>query len=158
MRLARRNTYAGDHQSGDDFSMSNSKMRRLRDSAGGPGTLISEGCKIEGLLSGVGNFMINGEIVGECDIDGSVTLAHSGYCKGLLKAESIIVAGTVDGDIVASGQVEIPDTAKVTGTVSGEAIAVAAGAVVEGVMKTTGRSEPSGFVEKRQDDTESDQT
>jgi cytoskeletal protein CcmA (bactofilin family) len=81
-----------------------------------------------------------------------VTLARSGYCKGLLKADSVIVAGTVEGDIVASGQVEINDTAKITGTVSGEAIAVAEGAVVEGVMKTTGRSEPKGFVEKRKEE------
>ena len=132
--------------------MSDSKTRRLRDSAGGPGTLISEGCKIEGLLTGSGNFMINGEVEGECDIDGSVTIARGGYCKGLLKAEAIIVAGTMDGDIVASGQVEISDTAKISGTVSGEAIAVAEGAVVEGVMKTTGRSEPHEFIEKRQDD------
>jgi cytoskeletal protein CcmA (bactofilin family) len=58
----------------------------------------------------------------------------------------------VEGDIVAAGKVEITDTARITGTVSGEAIAVAEGAVVEGVMKTTGPSEPLEFVEKRQDD------
>ena len=119
--------------------------------------MISEGCKIEGLLTGSGNFMINGEIEGECDIDGSVMIARGGYCKGLLKAESVIVAGTVDGDIVAAGQVEISETAKITGTVSGEAIAVAEGAVIEGVMQTTGRSEPQEFVEKRQDENEPDE-
>lgn len=129
--------------------MSESKTRRLRDFSGSPGTLISEGCKIEGSVTGSGNFMVNGEIEGECDIDGSVTIARGGYCKGLLKADTVVVAGTVDGDIVASGQVEIADTAKITGTVSGEAIAVAEGAVVEGVMKTTGRSDPQEFVEKR---------
>jgi cytoskeletal protein CcmA (bactofilin family) len=129
--------------------MSDSKARRLRDFAGGPGTLISEGCRIEGLLTGSGNFMISGEIEGECDIDGSITLARGGYCKGLLRADTVIIAGTVEGDIVANGQVEINDTARITGTVSGEAIAVAEGAVVEGVMKTTGRSEPKGFIEKR---------
>jgi cytoskeletal protein CcmA (bactofilin family) len=51
--------------------------------------------------------------------------------------------------------VEIADTAKITGTVSGEAIAVAEGAVVEGVMKTTGRSDPQEFIEKRDLDDES---
>jgi len=144
------------NSSGDYFSMSDAKTRRLRDSARGPGTLISEGCKIEGLLTGSGNFMINGEIDGECNIDGSITLARSGYFKGLMKATSVIVAGTVDGDIVAEGRVEISETAKITGTVSGEAIAVAAGAVVEGVMKTTGRQNPHEFVAKRKDDSGSD--
>lgn len=135
--------------------MSESKKRRLRDIAGGPGTLISEGCKIEGRLTGNGHFMVNGEVEGECDIEGSVTLAKGGYWKGVIKAGSVIVAGTIDGDIISSGQVEISDTAKISGTVSGEAIAVAEGAVVEGIMKTTGREEPHGFVMKRQDDDES---
>jgi cytoskeletal protein CcmA (bactofilin family) len=130
--------------------MSESNKRRLRDSASGPGTLISEGCKLEGLLTGRGHFMINGEVDGTCQIDGSVTLARNGYWKGTISADSVIVAGTVDGDIIAKGRVEISDTAKITGTISGEAIAVAEGAVVEGVMKTTNHAEPTEFVEKRQ--------
>lgn len=130
--------------------MSDSKKRRLRDAASGPGTLISEGCKIEGLVTGSGNFLINGEGEGECNIEGSVTLARGGRWKGVIRAGSIIVAGTVDGDIYAAGQVEISDTAKISGTVTGEAIAVAEGAIVDGVMKTTGRDRPKEFVEKRQ--------
>jgi len=130
--------------------MTDSKKRRLRDAAVGPGTLISEGCKIEGRVTGTGNFMINGEVEGECDIEGSITLARGGYCKGVLKAAAVIVAGTIDGDVVAAGPVEISNTANITGTVTGQAIAVAEGAVVEGVMKTTGKDEPQGYVEKRQ--------
>ncbi len=131
--------------------MTDSKKRRLRDAAVGPGTLISEGCKIEGRITGTGNFMINGEVEGECDIDGSITLTRSGYCKGVLKAAAVIVAGTIDGDVIAAGPVEISNTASINGTVTGQAIAVAEGAVVEGVMKTTGKDEPHGYVEKRQD-------
>lgn len=132
--------------------MSESNNRRLRDATSGPGTLISEGCKFEGYLSGSGNFMINGEVEGECDVTGSVTLARNGFWRGTIKADSVIVAGTIDGDIIATGQVEIGNTAKISGTVSGEAIAVAEGAIVEGVMKTTGRAQPHEFIEKRSDD------
>ena len=130
--------------------MSDSKKRRLRDAASGPGTLISEGCKIEGFLTGNGNFLVNGEVHGDCDIEGTVTLAKSGFWKGTVNAGAVIVAGTLEGDIAAKGRVEISETAKISGTVSGEAIAVAEGAVVEGVMKTTNQTEPKEFVEKRQ--------
>jgi cytoskeletal protein CcmA (bactofilin family) len=123
--------------------------RRLRDKPSGPATLISEGCKITGTLSGSGDFMISGEVEGDCDLSGSVSITRQGIWKGKLKARSVIIAGTVDGDIEASGHVEIGDTARITGTVSGEAIAVAEGAVVEGSMKTTGRAAPTEFVEKR---------
>jgi cytoskeletal protein CcmA (bactofilin family) len=129
--------------------MNDSNSRRLRDRSSGPATLISEGCKISGVITGDGDFLISGEIEGDCDLGGTVTLTRSGLWNGTIKAGNVIIAGQVDGDIVAAGKVEITDTARITGTVSGEAIAVAEGAVVEGVMRTTGRSEPLEFVEKR---------
>lgn len=129
--------------------MNESKLRRLRDRASGPATLINEGCKISGMISGDGNFLINGEVEGDCDLNGTVTLARNGLWNGTIKAGNVVVAGRVDGDIVAAGNVEITDTARISGTVAGEAIAVAEGAVVEGVMKTTGKPSPVEFVEKR---------
>ena len=130
--------------------MNESRLRRMRDRSAGPATLINEGCKITGLLTGNGDFMINGEIDGDCDLEGTVTLAKNGFWRGTIKAGNVVVAGHVEGDIVAAGRVEITDSAKITGTVSGEAIAVAEGAIVEGVMKTTAQEAPTEFVEKRQ--------
>lgn len=132
--------------------MNESRLRRLRDRTSDAATLINEGCKISGLITGSGDYLINGEIDGDCDLGGTVTLAKHGLWKGTLRAGNVIIAGHVEGDIVAKGRVEITDTARITGTVSGEAIAVAEGAVVEGVMKTTGPTDPQEFVEKRQQD------
>jgi cytoskeletal protein CcmA (bactofilin family) len=132
--------------------MNDSRLRRLRDKSSGSATLINEGCKITGTISGSGSYLINGEVDGDCDLEGTITLANNGLWKGTIKAADVIVAGHVEGDIVAAGKVEITDSARITGTVSGEAIAVAEGAVVEGVMKTTGPVEPLEFVEKRQED------
>ncbi len=130
--------------------MSDEIKRRIHDANAGPGTLISEGCKIKGVITGRGNFMINGEIDGECDIEGTVTLTKDGLWRGTIRADSVIVAGTIDGDIYATIGVEIGDTARISGTVSGASIAVAEGAIVEGVMQTTGQSTPTKFIEKRQ--------
>ena len=132
--------------------MNDSRLRRLRDRTSDAATLINEGCKISGLITGSGDYLVNGEIDGDCDLGGTVTLARNGLWKGTIKAGNVIVAGHVEGDIVADGRVEITGTARITGTVSGEAIAVAEGAVVEGVMKTTGPAEPQEFVEKRSKD------
>ncbi len=129
--------------------MNDSKSRRLRDRPSGAATLNNDGCKISGLISGNGDFLINGEVEGDCDINGTITLAHNGYWQGTIKADDVIIAGKVDGDITALGKIEITNSAKISGTVTGEAIAVAEGAVVEGVMKTTGNEELHDFVEKR---------
>ena len=130
--------------------MSDETKRRIHDANAGPGTLISEGCKIKGVITGRGNFMINGEVDGECDIEGTVTLTKDGIWRGTIRAVSVIVAGTIEGDVFAATGVEIGDTARVSGSVSGASIAVAEGAIVEGVMQTTGQSTPTEFIEKRQ--------
>ncbi|MDX1515837.1 MAG: polymer-forming cytoskeletal protein [Woeseiaceae bacterium] len=132
--------------------MNESRLRRMRDRSSGPATLINEGCKISGVISGDGDVHVSGHIDGDCDLEGTVMLAKEGTWSGTIKAGNVIVAGRVEGDIVASGSVEITDTARIAGTVTGEAIAVAEGAVVEGVMKTSGPAEPKEFVEKRGSD------
>lgn len=132
--------------------MNESKRRRFRDRPSGVPTLINEGCKITGVISGNGDFQISGAVDGDCDIDGNILLARNGFWAGTLKASNVVVSGHVEGDIVATGKVEIAESARITGTVTGAAIAVAEGAVVEGVMKTTVQPEPVGFVEKRKKD------
>ena len=130
--------------------MSDSRRRRLRDQSTGAPTLINEGCKIAGLITGDGDFVVSGSIEGDCDLQGTATLSKNGHWIGTIKAANVIVAGHVEGDIVATGRVEITDTARISGTVAGAAIAVAEGAVVEGIMKTTDKGEPVEFVEKRE--------
>ena len=129
--------------------MNESRLRRMRDQSSGKATLINEGCKISGEITGNGDFLVNGEVAGDCDITGTVTLAGNGYWQGSIRADNVVVAGHIEGDIIANGKVEIARTARISGTVTGEAIAVAEGAVVEGIMKTTVQTEPLEFVEKR---------
>ncbi len=132
--------------------MNESRLRRLRDRSTGAATLISEGCKVIGTLTGDCDFQVNGEVEGDCEIESTMVLARGCHWTGTIRAADVIVAGHVEGDIIATGRVEITDSARITGTVSGGAIAVAEGAVVEGVMKTTVQAEPTEFVEKRKDD------
>ena len=132
--------------------MNETRRRRLRDRSSGTATLISEGCRVSGVLTGSCDFQVNGEVEGDCEIDSTLMLAKSGLWKGTIRAGNVIVSGHVEGDIFATGNVEITDTARITGTVSAEAIAVAEGAVVDGVMKTASQSKPTEFIEKRESD------
>ena len=129
--------------------MNQSRLRRTRDHSSGKATLVNEGCKISGEITGSGDFMISGEVVGDADVSGTITVTGSGHWQGSIQADNVIIAGHVEGDVTANGKVEITNTARISGTVTGEAIAVAEGAIVEGVMKTTGKAEPLEFIEKR---------
>lgn len=123
--------------------------RRIQDTSG-PTTYIAASTKIVGIVTGKGAYVFCGTVEGDCDIDGPVTLAAGGNWKGILKATDIVVAGVVEGDVVAKQRVEILGTARVTGSLSGHSIAVAEGAIIAGEIKVTSGAAPVTFQEKRQ--------
>lgn len=123
--------------------------RRIRDSASGPRTYIGEGSKIVGELTGQGAYVFCGVVEGDCDIDGLVTLTEGAKWIGSMRGTDLIIAGEVEGDIVATQRVEIAGTARVRGSLSGNSIAVAEGAVIEGELKVTSGEGPTRFQEKR---------
>jgi cytoskeletal protein CcmA (bactofilin family) len=90
-----------------------------------------------------------GEVEGDCEIEGPVTLAQGGHWKGTLKATDVVIAGTVDGDVIADQRVEIAGTARVAGSIAGHSIAVAEGAIIEGEIKVQSTKPPVKFEEKR---------
>jgi cytoskeletal protein CcmA (bactofilin family) len=129
--------------------MTRNRLRRILDDAGEATTLIGAGCTFRGDFSGKGGFIIGGNIIGDCDIDGTVTLAIGGTWQGNLRALDVIVAGSVQGEVTARGKLEIGATARVEGIVSGAEIAIAQGAVVTGGVHVTGGSGVTRFTEKR---------
>lgn len=126
--------------------------RRIRDTNGGPTTYVAPTTKIVGHISGQGAYVFCGTVEGDCDIDGPLTLADGGRWMGTMRAVDIVVAGTVEGDVIARQRVEIAGTARVTGSLSGNSIAVAEGAIIEGEIKVTSGEAPIKFQEKRQTD------
>lgn len=123
--------------------------RRIQESSDGPTTYIAKGSKIVGKLTGKGAYVFCGEVEGDCEIDGPVTLADGGRWIGTLKAADVVIAGQVDGDVIADHRVEITGTAKIAGSLSGLSIAVAEGAVIEGEIKVLSGKTPQSFTEKR---------
>ena len=123
--------------------------RRISDSAKGPTTFIAKGTKLTGKLTGEGAYVFCGEMEGDCDIQGPVTLAEGGLWTGTLRATEVVIAGVVEGDVIATKRVEIAGSARIVGSLSGHSIAVAEGAVIEGEIKVASGDEPQRFAEKR---------
>ncbi len=105
---------------------------KILESGADAATYIGPGAKIVGNLSGEGNFIFCGRIEGECDINGSLTIADGSHWKGAIRATNIILAGSVEGDVTAEQRVEIAGTAHIIGKLCASSVAVAEGAVIEG--------------------------
>lgn len=123
--------------------------RRIQDYSNGPTTYLAPSTKIVGTVSGQGPYVFCGTVEGDCDIEGPVTLADGGRWHGTLRATDVVVAGVVDGDVVAKQRVEIAGSARVKGSLTGHSIAVAEGAVIEGEIRVTSGEAAVTFQEKR---------
>lgn len=124
--------------------------RRIHDTASGTPTFIAPSARIVGSIAGQGTFVCCGTIEGDCDIDGSLTLAQGGKWKGTMRATHIIVGGIVEGNVVARERIEIAATARVAGSLTGKSLAVAEGAIIDGEINVTSGESPVKFQEKRQ--------
>ena len=123
--------------------------RRIQDSANGPTTYVAASTTIVGKITGKGAYVFCGAVEGDCDIEGPLTLAAGGRWRGTVKATDIVVAGVVEGDVVAQQRVEILGTARITGSLAGNSIAVAEGAIIAGEIKVMSGTSPTTFNEKR---------
>lgn len=123
--------------------------RRIRDSAAGPATYVAPEARIVGTITGSGAYVFCGRIEGDCDIDGPVTLAEGSHWTGVVRARDLVVAGEVDGDVVAAGRVEIAGSARISGSITGDSIAVEVGAIIEGEINVVSGRQPVRFEEKR---------
>lgn len=105
------------------------------------GTVIGPGMSWNGDLSGEGGVRIEGSVTGEIVVRGTLVIGETGKvaCK-TLKAETLIVAGLVQGDVVCQ-KLEIRSTGRVWGDVSTMSFSSEDGAFLRGTMKMEERIE-----------------
>ena len=125
------------------------RKRRMRDRLGPAVTIIGPGATLRGQLQGEGHVLVAGRIIGDADIEGALTLAEGGSWEGVIRADDVIVAGTLEGELLARDRVEITAPARVRGRVVAGAIAISQGAVVEAELQSLGRQEVVSFDERR---------
>jgi cytoskeletal protein CcmA (bactofilin family) len=127
------------------------RKRRMRDQIGPPATIIGPGATLNGTLQGAGHFLIAGRVVGDADIQGALTLAEDGLWEGIIRADDVILAGQLDGELLARGKVEITASARVRGRVVAGGIAISAGAVVEAELQSVSDADIVKFDERRRE-------
>ena len=128
------------------------RQRRTLDKVGGISTIIGEGSNFNGTLTGNDNVVVLGRVEGDCRLDATVVLEDKASWRGTIEADNIVVAGEVEGTVIARDKLEIAPSARIKGDVRGQVIAVAQGAVIEGQIQMTDKSQVTRFTEKRTQD------
>jgi|SRR5579871_174503 cytoskeletal protein CcmA (bactofilin family) len=100
--------------------------------ANNSGAYLDAGSKISGKLSFETPARIDGQVDGEINAKDSLTIGESAVVAAQIKADSVIVAGKVSGDIIAVRRIEIRPSAKVLGNITAPTLVINEGALFEG--------------------------
>jgi len=110
-----------------------------------PKSIISAEVEIIGTIKTSGSIQIEGRVEGEIHSQGDVLLGKSGSIKGNLIVNSVSVAGTVVGNIVAKDRIELKSTARLMGDIKAKRLAVEDGVTFVGKSEVNPTGQPIKF-------------
>ena len=117
-------------------------MKRSKDKVSAPvetiDTLVGTGSVLQGDLEFTGGLRVDGHVKGHVTAQdsnkGTIVLSESGVIEGDVNVPHVVVNGTVNGNIVSSGHVELQANSKVTGDIHYKAVEMELGAILNGSL------------------------
>jgi cytoskeletal protein CcmA (bactofilin family) len=99
-------------------------------------SLLDKGCVIHGKLEFSGNYSVMGQIVGDVvDVENKGAILwvdKSAYVKGNIQCSNMVLVGKLEGNVVASGMVEVCSGATIIGDIQSERLYVDSNARING--------------------------
>jgi cytoskeletal protein CcmA (bactofilin family) len=105
-------------------------------------TVIGRSMKVRGEFSGSDDLLVDGEIDGVLKLASSrLTVRAEGLVRAMVLAQEVIVIGRIEGEIRATGRVELRNGAVVVGDIFAGRLSMEDGAVLRGRVDPTRASE-----------------
>jgi cytoskeletal protein CcmA (bactofilin family) len=95
-------------------------------------SLIAGDITIEGKIEGAGHVRLAGRFKGDVHIQGDLTVEAGAKLTGSIRANSVAIAGEVEGNIESAARVELLETGVLTGDLKAGTLTVAAGSRMRG--------------------------
>lgn len=101
---------------------------------------IGQGVIVEGRITSAQDLRIDGKVDGTIEVgDYGLIIGASAAIKADLIARSVLISGTVTGNVTASDRVDVHATGSVEGDITTPRLVLADGAVVKGNVDAIGR-------------------
>lgn len=100
-------------------------------------TIIGQGASINGIIETEGTLRVDGKVEGEIHSAGDLIVGETGVIAANVVAQNVSVAGTVKGNIKASGKLDLLASGKVIGDIRVSDLAVCQGATLQGEVSMT---------------------
>ena len=101
-------------------------------------TLIAAGTEITGDLRFGHQLYLNGRVTGDIaaleGVEATVVVSETGSVTGDIRVPNVVISGRVEGNVYASGKIELAAKARVIGNVHYRLMEMQLGALVEGQL------------------------
>lgn len=98
-------------------------------------SLIAADLTIEGKIEGAGHVRIAGKFKGDVNVQGNLTIEPGAKVTGGVRAEKVVIAGELEGNVESAKQVELLSGGVLAGDLKAGALTVAAGARMRGQVE-----------------------
>ncbi|MCI5071750.1 polymer-forming cytoskeletal protein [bacterium] len=117
-------------------------------SSGGFNAILDQGSEFEGKLSFEGVVRIDGLFKGEVFAPAHLVVGPTGKVVASINVDVVTISGQVEGDIVAKTRVELQSTAHVKGNIFASSVVVEDGAIFDGKMSMSKKTELNGLAQE----------
>lgn len=99
---------------------------------------LGSNVKVRGDVSFSGGLRVDGHVTGDVVVTGvdagTLTIGDGGYVEGNVRVSHLVVYGRINGNVHATGLVDVRSNALILGDVHYGSVEMAAGAVIRGRM------------------------
>lgn len=98
-------------------------------------SLIAADLTIEGKIHGTGHVRIAGQFKGDVNVEGDLTIEKGAKLNGGVRAQKVIIAGELEGNIESAQRVDLLESGVLSGDVKATQFTVAAGSRMRGQVE-----------------------
>jgi len=95
--------------------------------------VLGQSLTIRGDLTADGGFRIDGTIEGNLESKAAIVVGESGVVRGDVRGTDIVVAGTIQGNVTATGHLEILAKGRIEGEIDAKSVRIETGGVFRGM-------------------------
>jgi len=112
--------------------------RRTRDQGGdmaendGEVTIVGAGARLEGNVVSAGNLRIDGQVKGQINADGDVTLSPQSQVEADIRAQNVSVGGKFKGNLIVKGKAHLARGGRIDGNITSKTLVVEEGGIFHG--------------------------
>jgi cytoskeletal protein CcmA (bactofilin family) len=108
-------------------------------------TIVGAGARLDGNLVSAGSLRIDGQVKGQINADGDVSLSPQSQVEADIRAQNVSVAGRFKGNIVVKGKAHLARGGRIDGNITSKSLIVEEGGTFHGqsIMDASGSGSPT---------------